>query len=310
MNPAVISLSATFFAFSVFLYYYVMGKQAKKSIKRVNSWFHTEEEKKRKSFIYLFGDRFDSSEISEALRKKLMQANLPIKASEYAAVCILIFAVLWFVCHFLLQLLFPLDMVLAYIFVWAGSKIYLNSRKDKRAADFNKQLPEICRMMSNTVKAGMTLHQGVELVAKELPAPAGEEFNELNQELNLGDSFDEAMGRLSQKIASEELKIFVNTISIQRRVGGNLAEVLSIMADTLEERERVNKEINTLTAEAKYIAFLLPILPVFMVIMMNVVIPGFLNPLFTPLGLILIVIFAALQLFAFFLIKKITRIRV
>lgn len=82
------------------------------------------------------------------------------------------------------------------------------------------------------------------------------------------------------------------------------------MADTLEERERVNKEINTLTAEAKYIAFLLPILPVFMVIMMNVVIPGFLNPLFTPLGLILIVIIMTLQLFAFFLIKKITRIRV
>lgn len=225
MNPAVISLSATFFAFSVFLYYYVTGTQAKKSIKRVNSWFHTEEEKKRKSFIYLFGDRFDSSEISESLRKKLMQANLPIKASEYA-VCLLIFAMLWFVCHFLLRLLFPLDIVLAYIFVWAGSKIYLNSRKDKRAADFNKRLPEICRMMSNTVKAGMTPHQGVQLVAKEAPAPAGEEFNELNQELNLGDSFDDAMGRLSQKIASDELKIFVSTISIQRRVGEILLRCL------------------------------------------------------------------------------------
>ncbi|WP_026691112.1 type II secretion system F family protein [Alteribacter aurantiacus] len=310
MNGAVVSLSATLFAFFTAAYFYWEASQTKRAQKRASRWFEAEGEQKRKSFIYLFGDKYDESELSSSLKEKLAHANLSMKASEYGAICILIFAALWFVNRFLLQLLFPLDLVMAYLLVWGGSKIFLNSRKNKRSNDFNKQLPEVCRMMSNTVKAGMTLHQGISIVAKELPAPAGSEFQELNQELNLGGNFDEVVNGLTEKVASEELKIFVNTISIQRRVGGNLAEVLGIMAGTLEERERVNKEINTLTAEAKTIAIMLPTLPILMAMMMNLVIPGFLNPLFTPLGLILIAVFAVLQLVAFAIIRKITRIRV
>ncbi|RNA66839.1 type II secretion system F family protein [Alteribacter keqinensis] len=310
MNAAVISLSATFFAFFTAVYFYWESKQAKRAQKRARVWFEAEDEQKRKSFIYLFGDKYDESELSDNLQEKLAHANMSMKASEYAAVCILLFAVLWFLHHFLLQLLFPLDVVLAYFLVWGGSKLFLNSKKNKRSNEFNKQLPEICRMMSNTVKAGMTLHQGIDIVAKELPAPAGLEFREMNQELNLGGNFDEVMNGLTHKIASEELKIFVNTISIQRRVGGNLAEVLGIMAGTLEERERVNKEINTLTAEARTIAIMLPALPVVMALMMNFIIPGFLNPLFTPLGLILLAVFIVFQLVAVGIIRQITKIRV
>jgi tight adherence protein B len=111
-------------------------------------------------------------------------------------------------------------------------------------------------------------------------------------------------------VLSKDLNIFVSTILIQRKVGGNLTEVLSLMAQTLEERARVNKEVDTVTAESKFVAYILPIMPLMMAMMMNLFIPGFLNPLFTPLGLILLAVFLAMQLFAFMLIKKVTKIRV
>ncbi|WP_416148239.1 type II secretion system F family protein [Salipaludibacillus sp. HK11] len=305
-----LSMSGMLLTFFIACYFYWQSFQSQKAAKRAQLWFENEDEKKRRSFIYLFGDKFDRSELSESLRERLLQADLSMKASEYVAICLSLFAALWLMNHFILQLLFPLDVVLAYFLVWIGSKFFLNSRKSKRSVEFNRQLPEICRMMSNAVKAGMTLHQGISIVEKELPDPAKREFQEMNQELNLGSNFDEVMNGLTKKIASEELKIFVNTISIQRRVGGNLVEVLSMMAETLEERARVNKEITTITAESKYIALILPLLPVFMAVIMNMVIPGFLNPLFTALGLVLLVVFISLQLVAYFMIKQITRIRV
>lgn len=302
--------SVSVFSFVLSIYYWTKLSQSKQTRERVEKMFQEHLEDDRKSFLYIWGDKYDQSELSESLRENLAKANLNIKPSEYAAICIFLFAGLWFVNHFLLQLLFPLDLTLAYIIVWFGSKFFLGSRKNKRAQEFNKQLPEVCRMMSNTIKAGLTLHQGINAVSKELPAPAGAEFKVVTQELSFGDNFDEALTRMTQRIESEELKIFVNAIIIQRRVGGNLAQVLGMMANTLEERARVLKEVDTITAESKYIAVLLPLLPVAMVVIMNLVIPGFLNPLFTPLGLILLAVVVLLQVTGFFMIRQIAKIRV
>jgi tight adherence protein B len=165
-------------------------------------------------------------------------------------------------------------------------------------------------MMSNAIKAGLTIPQGIELVGRDIKAPAGPEFLMMDQQLRLGDDFEEVMDRFRDRVVSKDLNIFVSTILIQRKVGGNLTEVLSMMAQTLEERARVNKEVDTVTAESKFIAYILPIMPLMMAMMMNLFIPGFLNPLFTPLGLILLAVFLAMQLFAFMLIKKVTKIRV
>nr|WP_285865989.1 type II secretion system F family protein [Lederbergia lenta] len=164
--------------------------------------------------------------------------------------------------------------------------------------------------MSNTMKAGLTIPQGVELVGREMKAPAGPEFKAMVQQLRLGNSFEEVMDHLRDRFASKELNIFVSTVLIQHRVGGNLAEVLGLMAETLEERARVNKEVDTVTAESKFVALILPIMPLMMALMMNLFIDGFLNPLFTKWGLVLFIIFLGMQFLAYLVIRKITQIRV
>src|SRR5690606_33018267 len=244
-------------------------KNANKANKKIEKWFNTELSKERKSSIILIGDKYDQSELAEDLKKKLIQADIQLKPSEYVGICILLFGSFLFVGHFLFKLIFIINITLAYLIIWFGSKLFLKSRQNQLTEKLNRQLPEVCRMMSNTMKAGLTIPQGIEMVGEELKAPIGPEFNGMVQQLRLGTNFEDVMNQLRERFASKELNIFVSTIIIQHRVGGNLAEVLSIMADTLEERARVNKEVDTVTAEARFIALILPIMPLMMALMMN-----------------------------------------
>ncbi|MBS4220629.1 type II secretion system F family protein [Bacillus sp. FJAT-49711] len=310
MNAIVLTGSATFFSLFISIYYFLNYKNVNKANKKMEKWFDTELNQERKSSIILIGDKYDRSELAEDLKKKLVQADIQLKPSEYAGICILLFGAFLFAGHFLFKLIFIINITLAYLIIWFGSKLFLKSRQNQLTEKLNRQLPEVCRMMSNTMKAGLTIPQGIEMVGEELKAPIGPEFKGMVQQLRLGTNFEDVMNQLRERFASKELNIFVSTVVIQHRVGGNLAEVLSIMADTLEERARVNKEVDTVTAEAKFIALILPIMPLMMALMMNLFIEGFLNPLFTKWGLVLLTIFIGMQLLAFLVIRKITTIRV
>ncbi|MGM7703773.1 type II secretion system F family protein [Pseudalkalibacillus sp. Hm43] len=305
-----IALSASLCSFILAIFYFKKMLNIQKTSKRAEVWFEDSAQFKRKSFVLLIGDRFDNSELAEDLKKKLVQANIGLQPSEYMGIYILTMAALWFFSYFILGLFAFMGLALSYLITWLASKLYLSSRQNKRNESFNKQLPEICRMMANAVKAGQTIPQGIAMVGNEIKAPSGPEFKLMDQQLRLGDDLDEVMDRFRERVSSNEINIFVSTILIQRRVGGNLAEILELMAGTLEERARVYKEIQTVTAESKSVAYILVIMPLLMAVMMNLFIKGFLNVIFTTFGLILLVVFACMIGVAFLLIKRITRIRV
>jgi tight adherence protein B len=310
MTAALLLLTGCIFFFIIGLFYIVQGRNTRGTVKRVDKWFDKDANQERKSFVLLIGDRFDRSELSDELKRKLYQGNIPLKPSEYMGIYILLLALLTFINHFVLGLYIIMAILFAYLIVSLGSKFYLNSTKNKRTDVFNKQLPEICRMMSNGIKAGQTIPQAIEMVGRDMKEPSGLEFQKMDYQFKLGDSLETVMNDFRERVPSKDINIFVSTILIQQRVGGNLAEVLSSMAETLEERSRVHKEIQTVTAESRSIAYILVVMPFLMAMMMNLFIKGFLNVLFTPFGLLLFLAFSALVFFAFILIKRITNIRV
>lgn len=310
MTVALLILTGCIFSFIIGVFYIVQGRKTRGTVKRVDKWFEKSDSQERKSFVLLIGDRFDRSELSEDLERKLYQGNIPLKPSEYMGIYILLLALLTFINHFVLGLYIIMAILFAYLIVSLGSKFYLNSTKNKRTEVFNKQLPEICRMMSNGIKAGQTIPQAIEMVGRDMKEPSGLEFQKMDYQFKLGDSLETVMNDFRERVPSKDINIFVSTILIQQRVGGNLAEVLSSMAETLEERSRVHKEIQTVTAESRSIAYILVVMPFLMAMMMNLFIKGFLNVLFTPFGLLLFLAFSSLVFFAFILIKRITNIRV
>ena len=115
---------------------------------------------------------------------------------------------------------------------------------------------------------------------------------------------------MERRIDHKEFQLFAATMLIQKKAGGNLSAVLDEMSQTLDERKLLKQEVKTMTAEQRYVSTLVPIIPIFLVLMMNNIIDGFLDPLFTGIGLILLTFFLFGTVLTFVIVRKITNIRV
>ena len=115
---------------------------------------------------------------------------------------------------------------------------------------------------------------------------------------------------MEKRVDHKEFQLFAATLMIQKKAGGNLYAVLDEMSQTLEERKLLKQEISTMTAEQRHTSYIIPVIPIFLVLMMNNIIDGFLDPLFTGLGLILLAFFVTGTVLTFVIVRKITNIRV
>lgn len=164
--------------------------------------------------------------------------------------------------------------------------------------------------MSNGTKSGMTIAQGFQLVARELSEPSRGEFQRLSNELALGVDFEEALLKFQKRIKGREYKLFIVTLLTQKKVGGNLNETLEEMAQVLDERKFLEQEIKTLTSEQRFISYVIPSIPIVLVLLINMVMEEFTDVLYSGPGLILIILFGIGTVLSFILVRKVTDIRV
>jgi tight adherence protein B len=122
-------------------------------------------------------------------------------------------------------------------------------RKGQRLKAFDDQLGDTLNLMVNALRAGYSVLQAMEAVSKELPPPISVEFRRVVQEIQLGLPMDVALDHLLARISSEDLDLVITAITIQREVGGNLAEILDVISHTIRERVRIKGEIEVLTAQ-------------------------------------------------------------
>lgn len=265
--------------------------------------------KKRRSVIVLLGNRFDKTEMAIPVQEKLRAANIPLTPSEYIGALIVSYmGVIIFLQNFF-NIKFPMNLFIAGIVLEGGKRLLFLIRKNYMKQRIVEQLPEICRTLANATRSGMTLTQGVNLVAQEINEPAKSEFQRIAQEIALGIDFNSALKSMEKRINSREFQLFVATLLIQKKAGGNLYSVLDEMSQTLEERKILQQEIKTMTAEQRYVSYIVPVIPIFLVLMMNNVIDGFLDPLFSGIGIFLLVFFLAGTVLTFILVRKVTNIR-
>ena len=124
------------------------------------------------------------------------------------------------------------------------------------------QLPDTLQLLAGTLRAGYSLMQGVEAVSQEVAEPMGQELRRVVTEARLGRPLEEALDGVAERMESGDFAWAVMAIRIQREVGGNLAELLLTVAETMTERERLRRDVNALTAEGRVSAIVLGILPV------------------------------------------------
>jgi tight adherence protein B len=258
-------------------------------------------------FATLSGDVQDKR-FSVKVQRDLARANLKLRVAEYYYIRIGAALGLGLLLGVLKD---PLSGLIGAIVGYMFPRFYVGRRIGGRLSAFNKQLPDTITLLSNSLRAGSSFLQSIELVSRETPAPMGEEMGRVVREVNLGLGMEEALSNLVRRIKSDDLDLMVTAIGVQQQVGGNLAEILDTIAFTIRERVRIKGEINTLTAQGRMSGYLVAFLPIGIAVTLNFINPSFMQPLFTQtLGQILLGVGGVMMVIGFFMIQKIVDIKV
>ena len=192
-----------------------------------------------------------------------------------------------------------------------GPRLYIGIRKNQRLKAFDSQLGDALNLMVNSLRAGYSTLQAMEVISHEMPEPISKEFGRVVLEIQLGVNFDTAMANLVRRMPSTDLDLVITAMSVQREVGGNLAEVLDAISFTIRERVRIKGEIKSLTAQGRATGVIITILPFVLVGFLSVINPEFIQPLFEDAcGWIMIGTSILLIAIGYFVISKITNIEV
>lgn len=183
--------------------------------------------------------------------------------------------------------------------------------RKRRIAKFNVQLVDALAQMAAAFKAGLTLQQAMESIAREIPPPLGQEFGLTIKELKLGTPTEEALENLNKRVGSEDLDLVVTATNVARKLGGNMAEMYEIIASTIRERFRLEGKIRALTSQGKMQAWIVGLMPLFLGIVMNAMRPDLMGPfLRSTFGKVVIFIIIVMEVLGIWLIYKIVDIDV
>ncbi len=214
------------------------------------------------------------------LAGELAQADLRITAGEFLTLRGVLASV-----GALLGLVIPVGnpYVLALLLLLAGlygPTFWLRRRKLARQRKFNEQLPDLVTLMSGALRTGYSFIQSLDLVAREGVEPSKTEFLRVVREVGIGITPEEALGHLVQRMQSEDLDLLVTAVNVQREVGGNLVEVLEIIAGTIRERLKLIGEVGVLTAQQQLSGYIIAMLPVGLGLLLFIINPTYMLSMF------------------------------
>ncbi|BCW46676.1 type II secretion system F family protein [Arthrobacter sp. StoSoilB5] len=165
------------------------------------------------------------------------------------------------------------------------ARLVLKFRAGKRRDKFDDQLGDTLQLLSGGLRAGHSILRAIDAAATESVSPTSEEMRRVITETSLGRDLQASLNDTAERMRNEDFVWIAQAIQINREVGGNLADVLDQVNDTIRERSEIKGHIKSLAAEGKFSAYILMALPVGIVIMLMIVNPGYMNVMFTnPLG--------------------------
>ena len=244
---------------------------------------------------------------AETFEIQLRRAGMNISGSKFLTIHLLIVGAALLLVNILTKnLLLTLAVVVLVIFL---PFLLINFKTGQRIKKFNEQLPDTLQLLEGALKAGYSLNQSLTMVISESKPPISEEFKITVSEIRMGLSEKVALENMAKRINSELFNWVILAINIQREVGGNLAEIMDIIANTIREKERVLRQINGLVAEGKLSAYVLIGLPIIMAIVLSVMNKEYISVLYTTsIGYLLIGVAVLLMIIGIAWILKIVKI--
>lgn len=258
--------------------------------------------------VRLLAERLKALPQADWFERRLERSGIPLYGAEFMAVMLI-------------------AMVLVYLLVWpfvgawwgrsgcalaaaALCVFYLEYRVRNRREMFHRQLGDVLLMMANAMRSGFSFLQAVDIVAQDMKPPVSEEFGRMMHEVRLGVSTEEALENLSQRVKSDDLDLIITAVLIQRQVGGNLAQIFDTISATINDRLRMRREINTITAQGKLSGWVLGLMPVGIGMIMMAVNPEYMDSVMhSQIGRIVLFIGLISEVIGMLFIRKIVNIK-
>ena len=239
----------------------------------------------------------------------MVRAGLPLLGSEFLAIsaggALLVFIII------ALATRNPVTGLLALLLFLAADFVFVQRRITKRLNNFQRQLADCLSLVANSLRAGFSFLQTMEIISREMEPPMSTEFERVMRDTSLGKSLDEALHDMDERVGSADFSLVVTAVLIQQQVGGNLATILDTIRETISERIRLRREIGTLTAQGRATGIILACIPVALALLFYTLAPSFIQPLFTTtIGHIAIGAAIILEIVGFIAIYKIVDIKI
>src|ERR1700731_3228020 len=249
------------------------------------------------------------SERVSAFQKTLSQAGMQLRAGNFLMLCagagVLVAALVF---------IYSRNPAIAWAGMFIGFLLpysFVSYRRNKRFEKFEELFPEAIDTLARAVRAGHAFTTALEMISSEISEPVAGEFRKLFEEQKFGMPIRDALFNLTERVPLVDVKFFVTAVMLQRETGGNRAEILDNLSGVIRERFKILRQVRVHTAKGRLTMVLLMALPPTIVVIMRLLNPGFIQPLFAdPLGHALIVAGITLQTMGYFVIRRIIRIQV
>jgi tight adherence protein B len=249
-----------------------------------------------------------ASGLGPRLAGALAQADLPLTAAEFTLVVVAGFLVGLFIGA--LRLGLGIGVALGLLLAWLPI-LYLRHRQHKRQRAFSEQIPEILTLLVGALRAGYGLSQAMGIIVKQLAPPASVEFGRVIRTVSLGLPVERALTDMAIRVGTDEAGMIVTAINVQHETGGNLAQTLDTIGDTVRDRLRMKREIRVLTSQQRLTGYVLAALPIALAAILMVINPTYMKQLFQP-GIMRLVLAGVvlMQIAGFLVIRRIVDIEV
>ena len=217
---------------------------------------------------------------SRELALALMTANWPITETEFTLIRFggagVSFITIWLLFGNIIS-----GLVLA-VLVFFTPNIFLQRSLTLRRIAFERQLVDTLILLTNSIRAGFSLLQAVDVIVSEMPSPASEEWARVRREVTLGLPLNQALTNLNERIRNDDLSMVITAININTQVGGNLVTMLESVTRTIRERVKIFSEVRVLTSQQRFNSYLLTLLPVGVGALMLLINPDYMSNVLEP----------------------------
>ena len=241
------------------------------------------------------------------LQRDLVSADIELRPYEFRIVQLV--AALLFAVVGLLRFGVGAEFLVLAVLGYVLPSFYLRNRRGHRLRQFDAQLPRAMELIANSMKAGQSVAQSLTAVVDNAAPPVSDEFTLARREIELGASVESALNNMVRRIGSNDLRLMVMVITIQRSVGGDLPAILVTLADTMRQREEMRAEVNAATAQSRATALIITLLPIVAAFLLYFLVRDYFRPmLVNPLGWFILAVAALLLFVGNVIIRRVTAI--